>query len=145
MTHSCIWHDSFKCVTRLIYMGDLTYLYVWERSTAEATWPWLIPACTQKLKQRRRYCVPTTCLTWLLHMCLRHPESLHDILGTIVLIVGSKRTRKWCDVMQRVAVCCSVLQSAAVCCSVLRCVAVCCYVLQCVAMCCRVLQCVRQR
>jgi len=28
MTHSCVWHDSFICVTWLIHMCDVTHSYV---------------------------------------------------------------------------------------------------------------------
>ena len=32
-THSCVWHDSFICVTWLIPMCDMTHSYVWHDSS----------------------------------------------------------------------------------------------------------------
>jgi len=32
VTHSCVWHDSFMCVTWLIHMCDMTHSYVWHDS-----------------------------------------------------------------------------------------------------------------
>jgi len=32
ITHWFVWHDSFVCVTWLIYMCDMTHLYVWHDS-----------------------------------------------------------------------------------------------------------------
>jgi len=45
LTHSCVWRDSFKCVTGLICMCtcDVTHSYVWHDSFM--------------------------CVTWLIHMC----------------------------------------------------------------------------
>jgi len=43
ITHSYVWHDSFICVTWLIYMFDMTHLHAWHDSF--------------------------TCVTWLIHMC----------------------------------------------------------------------------
>jgi len=38
MTHSYVWHDSFKCVTWLIHMCDMTHSYVWhDRFTCDMT------------------------------------------------------------------------------------------------------------
>jgi len=33
MTHGCVWHDSFICVTCLIHMCDMTHSYVWHDSS----------------------------------------------------------------------------------------------------------------
>ena len=43
MTHSCVWHDSFMCVTWLIHMCDMTHSCVWHYSFIYVTW--LIHMC----------------------------------------------------------------------------------------------------
>jgi len=43
VTHSCVWHDSFMCVTWLIHVCDMTHSNVWHDSLM--------------------------CLTWLIHVC----------------------------------------------------------------------------
>ena len=42
-THSYVWHDSFICVTRLIYTCDTTHSYVWHDSSTRVKW--LIHMC----------------------------------------------------------------------------------------------------
>ena len=32
MTHSYVWHDAFRCATRLVHMSDLTHPHVWHDS-----------------------------------------------------------------------------------------------------------------
>jgi len=39
MTHSYAWHDSPICVTRLTYIGDMTYSSRWYDSLKWVTWP----------------------------------------------------------------------------------------------------------
>ena len=38
VTHLYVWHDSFICVTWLIYMCDMIHLYVWHDSFICVTW-----------------------------------------------------------------------------------------------------------
>jgi len=57
-THSYVWHDPFKCVTWLIYMCDVTY--VWHDSL---TYVWLTYIC----------------VTWLIHMC----DVVNNLMGYV--------------------------------------------------------------
>ena len=50
MTHSCVWHGSFICVTWLIHMCDKTHSYVWQDSFICVTW--LIHMCDRGLLRR---------------------------------------------------------------------------------------------
>jgi len=38
MAHSCVWHDSFLRVTWLIHVCDMTHSYVWHNSVINVTW-----------------------------------------------------------------------------------------------------------
>jgi len=38
MTRSCVWHDSFMCVTWLIHLCDMTRSCVWRDSLTYMTW-----------------------------------------------------------------------------------------------------------
>jgi len=38
MTHSCVWHDSFMCVTWLIHVCDMTHSCVWHDSSMCVPW-----------------------------------------------------------------------------------------------------------
>jgi len=67
MTRSYVWHDSFSCVTWLVYMCDMTHSYVWHDSSCVwhdsficVTWLFM-------------------CVTWLIHTCvMTHLYLWHD-------------------------------------------------------------------
>jgi len=55
------WHDSFTCVTWLIYMRDMTHLSVWRDSFTSVTWLTLSLCLSLSLS--------LSCVTWLTYMC----------------------------------------------------------------------------
>jgi len=61
MTHSHVWHDSFRCMTWLIHMCAMTHSYVWHNSVIYVPWliytvPWLLHVCEKKIQCARRVC-----------------------------------------------------------------------------------------
>jgi len=76
MTHSCVWHDSFICVTRLIYVCDMTHSYLWHDSFVNVTW--LIHMCDMAHSCVRHGSF--ICATWLIHMCdMTHSCQMSDM------------------------------------------------------------------
>jgi len=65
MTHSCVWFDSFICVTRLIQMCDMTHSCVWFDSYICVTR--LIHMCD--MPHSYGVCDSSTRVTWLIHVC----------------------------------------------------------------------------
>ena len=65
MTHSYVWHDSFICVTWLIYMCDMPHWNVWHDSFVCVTW--LICMCDMT----HLYVLHDSfvCVTWLICIC----------------------------------------------------------------------------
>jgi len=75
MTHSYVWHDSFICVTWLVRMCDMTHSCVWHDSFICVTW--LILTCDMT----RSYVWHDSfiCVTWLIYMChMTHLYVWHD-------------------------------------------------------------------
>ena len=65
MPHPHVWHDSFICVTWLIYMYDMIWSY--RKRGAQQLWA-RIPFCVRHDS--------SICVTWRIHMCdLTHPWS----------------------------------------------------------------------
>jgi len=79
MTHSCVWHDLFICVTWLIHMCDSTHSYVWHESFKWTTWPIHMCDMTHSYVWLFLFLYVTRlihvwhdsfiCVTWLIHMC----------------------------------------------------------------------------
>jgi len=69
MTHSCVWRDSFICVTWLIHVCDVTHLYVWHDSFICVTW--LISLDIQRVmcKSRSMSHVHVTNSTTTIYVC----------------------------------------------------------------------------
>jgi len=81
MTHSCVWHDSFVCVTWLIRVCDMTHWYVWHDSMYRSSRGRAV-LCMEREKERVHPvmhhvlccagCVTHhyVCdMTWLINMC----------------------------------------------------------------------------
>jgi len=95
MTQSCVWHDSFICVTGLIHMGDMNYMYATTRlinmcrmntcthmddkEMCDMTHSYEVKSftCVPRLSHMCRIntsrhmdhtCVDYTCVKWLIHM-----------------------------------------------------------------------------
>ena len=164
VTHACVSHDLFICVTWLSHICDVTHAYVSRDPcicVKELIHMW---GMTHSYVWHRRPHPPYSvwhdsfiCVTWLIHMrdmtCsyVRHDSSIR-VAPTLLSLAS-----RVCDIAHPY-VCVIWLSCArhdslltliwlsyarhAVCCSVLQCVAVCCSVLQCVAVCCSVWQCV---
>jgi len=66
VTPSCVWHDPFVHVTRLIHVCDMTHLYVWHD--------------------------PFVCVSWPIYMCdMTHSYVWHEIMcgmQNIVFLIG---------------------------------------------------------
>jgi len=81
MTHSCVWHGSFLCVTWLIHICDVTLSYVWRVS-----WPSRVEAfacVTQRICATWLILMwhdSFECVTWLILMCdMTHSHVWHDL------------------------------------------------------------------
>jgi len=75
MTHSCAWHDSVKCVTWLSHVCDMTHSYVWHDSFICVTW--LIHVCD--MTHSYSWHDSFICVTWLFHVCdMTHSCVWHD-------------------------------------------------------------------
>jgi len=59
MTHSCVWHDSFMCVTWLIHVCDMTYSCVWQA----------LSECVTRFIYLCDIHDSSTCVTGLIRMC----------------------------------------------------------------------------
>ena len=81
-SHSDItWHysrwlgASFKCVTWVIHMCDMTHSYVWHDSFIRVTWRIQVCDTTRSYE----WLDSSTCLTWLIHMRdTTHSHVRHD-------------------------------------------------------------------
>ena len=70
MTHSCVWHVVFTCVSLLIHTWNLTHLHVWHDSFMCVTW--CIHMCEP--------CYSSTRVTRLIHMCgMPHSYVWHGV------------------------------------------------------------------
>ena len=106
-------HDSFMCVTSLIYMCDMAHWYPTEdpspvHRAPEGLYSMYPPAPLGAPNVYSALQVFTVCCSVLQH-------------------VAVQRVAACCSVLQRVAACCSAVAAAcclAECCSVLQCVAV---------------------
>jgi len=106
MPQSCVWHDSFVCVTCLSHVCDMTHSYVWHASVMCVTWLIIAihrealdagdmtPACV-----RHDSCM---CATWLIHVCHMHHSYVwclwHDSFICVTwLVTCVTRLIKWDD------------------------------------------------
>jgi len=75
MTHSCVWHDSFICVTWPIHMRDMTHSCVWHDSSICVTWLIFMRDMTHSYVWHDSY----ICVTWLMFMRdMTHSCVCHD-------------------------------------------------------------------
>jgi hypothetical protein len=84
LTHSCVWHDSFICVTRLIHMCDMIHWCVWHVSFISVTW--LIHVCdmTDSYVWHDWF----MCVTWFIHMCdVTHSYVWHDSFMCVTWLI----------------------------------------------------------
>jgi len=65
VTHSYVWLDSFVCVTWLIRMCDMTHSHVWHGSFICVIWLIRIFGMTHLYVWHGSF----ICVTWLIHMC----------------------------------------------------------------------------
>jgi len=85
MTDSCVWHDVFRCATRLVHMCDMSHSDVWHDSFQ--------------------------CVTWLIHMAgtwwtgKGHTTHVQDSF-----LEKSPCCSAHCNMLQHTATCCNVLQ-----------------------------------
>ena len=97
MTHSYIWHDSFKCITWHTHMRDMTYTYVWHDSFICVTW--LIHAhfrvwhdsFTLILVCDMTHSLSFICVTWLIYA---HSRVWHDSF-TLILVCDMTHSRSF--------------------------------------------------
>ena len=85
MTYSCVWHDSIICVTWLVYMCDMTHLYVWHIARGMMNISlWLIykcdaPTCSYVLHSWFNYT----------HSCVwHHARGIMNISSWLLYICG---------------------------------------------------------
>jgi len=76
MTHSCVWHDPFLCVTWLIPVCDMTHSCVWHDSFLFWCVTWLTFAkCSSNLRLHE----PTLSYVWRMHKFdMTHSFAWHD-------------------------------------------------------------------
>jgi len=76
MSHSCVWHDAFMCVTWLIHVFDMTHSYVWHDSFICVRW--LLHVWHDSY----------TCVTWLVHMCeMTYSYVWHDSFTCVTWLI----------------------------------------------------------
>jgi len=96
MTHLHVWHDSFTCVTWLIYMCDMTHLHVWHDSFTCVIW--LIYMCD--MTHLHVWHDSFTRVPWLIYMCdITHLYAWHDssiVLHTCDMTHSHTNTRVKC-------------------------------------------------
>jgi len=103
LTHSCVWHDSFICVTWLICTCDMTHSYVWYDSFICVTG--LIHTCdmTHSYVWHNSF----ICVTWLAHMCdMTSPYVCHYLfirMTWLILICDMTHFDIWHDSFSFVA------------------------------------------
>ena len=84
MTHSYVWHDSFVCVTWLIYTCGVTHSYVWHNSFTRVTW--LIHVCN--MTHSHVWHGSFICMTWLIHLCdMTHSRVWHDSFTHVTWLI----------------------------------------------------------
>ena len=77
MTHSCVWHESFKWVPWLIPVCDMTHSYEWHDSFPCVTWLIHMIDLTHSFMWHDSF----ICVQWLIHMCdMTHSYVRHDSL-----------------------------------------------------------------
>jgi len=68
VTHSCVWHDPFVFVSRLVCMCGITHSYLWHhRQDSFIRVTWLIRMCD--MTHSYAWCDPFICVTWIIHVC----------------------------------------------------------------------------
>jgi hypothetical protein len=101
MNHSCVWHDSFICVTWLIHMCDMTHSYVWRDSFVRATWIIHVWDMTHHQMQRAMPLNSTgdmthaymrhdslVCGTWLIHTCdMTYPYEKNSLVSNTESVI----------------------------------------------------------
>jgi len=90
MTLTCVWHDSFICVTWRIYMRSMTHPHVWHDSSVCVMW--LTSRSCQASSSVSFSCFvslslcvcnhPLVCLTQVNRMYVTHPYVWHDSSAT---------------------------------------------------------------
>ena len=89
MTHSCVRHDSFMCVTGFIHVCDITHQCVWRDSFMCATWLVHASDMTPSCGRHDSF----ICVTWLLRMCDMTPSyAWHDSFTWAVSRDSSQET-----------------------------------------------------
>jgi len=101
MTHSCVWHDSFICVTWLIHMCDMTNSYVCDMThscvwSVSCSFVWHDSFGARHLE---KVVVRVTwltyvwhdsiiCVRWLIHVCdMTHPCVWHDVFICVTWLI----------------------------------------------------------
>jgi len=81
MTHSCVWHAVFICVTWRIHVCSMPLPSVWRDE-------FMCVACCFHLFDVTRPCLwhaTFICVTWLVHVCdMTHPHAWHDAYVCVV-------------------------------------------------------------
>jgi len=161
-----LWRDFLTRVTWLLYMCDMTPLYIVQhgideidtdncRSVSWISLTWLLNMrdLIPSYVRHDFWCIYDTALHWR----DRHRQLQECLLNICDMTLAWLCAAVCCSVLRCVAVCCSGLQCllhicdmtlawlcVAECCRVLQSVAVYCRVLQCVAVCCSALRCVAE-
>ena len=75
MTHSCVWHDSFVCVTWLIHVCDMIHSCAWHDSFMCVTWLFHVYELTHSCVWHNSF----SCMPWLFDMGdMTHPCVCED-------------------------------------------------------------------
>jgi len=94
MTRSCVWHDSFACVTWLVDMCDITHCWCMRRyHSTYLQWhdSILCVTCIIRMCDMTRLHVwhdSFTCVTWLIYMCdMTHLHVWHDSFTCVTWLI----------------------------------------------------------